>query len=449
MIAKRTFDIVVATIEASLAPMAATGMLVDGVLTDSTSFGGATTNTRFRIASMTKSFTAALTLLLRDEGVLELETPVRDLAPELTPLDAATERAWPAAPTPLTLRHLLTMSSGLPEDDAWADRHLDCSASEFEAMLQTGVFSIFAPGTSYEYSNIGYGSIGRVIERVTGRTAQDLIVERILAPLGMASTGWKVPDADVDWAKPYRKVADGVEIEPHLPGDGVIAPMGGLWSTVEDLARWVRFLSDPTRPGPVSAGSRLEMAAIHTPIMAEANLPLGGGYGMGLTRFFDRIAGPVIGHSGGLPGYGSNMSWQADGSIGIIALANITYARMFSMNRIVMRNLVQSTVSDLGPMGDIGSRLVALLNDWSDVDADALFADNVGPDESFARRRAQASRLVDEHGPFEVVVVEPKHHARATITLLGTRSHRLLTCELSRSPHAEARVQHYRVLEEP
>ena len=102
-------------------------------------------STRYRIASMTKSFTAAAVLSLRDEGILSIDIPVDEYAPELTAI------CHTVSGTRITLRHLLSMTSGLATDDPWADRHLDATADEMNALYQDGAVYAFAPGTHFEY----------------------------------------------------------------------------------------------------------------------------------------------------------------------------------------------------------------------------------------------------------------------------------------------------------
>src|SRR4051812_36876284 len=112
-----------------------------------------TTSTVFRIASMTKTFTAAAVLRLRDDGVLTLDEPIPGLA-----------AVKPTADSPaLTLRHLLSMQSGLTSDDPWADRHLDLGADQFDAVVAAGPLFAVPPGTAFVYSNLGFGLIGRVV----------------------------------------------------------------------------------------------------------------------------------------------------------------------------------------------------------------------------------------------------------------------------------------------
>ena len=125
------------------------GVVLDGRLAMSGGIG-ATARTVFRIASMTKSFTAATILALRDAGELRLDDEV--------PLLAGV-RATADSP-PITYRHLLTMSSGLPEDDAWADRHMDWSAADVERLVAGGLRFAYPTGTAFEYSNLGYVLLG-------------------------------------------------------------------------------------------------------------------------------------------------------------------------------------------------------------------------------------------------------------------------------------------------
>ena len=122
-----------------------------------------TADTVFRIASMTKSFTAATVLLLRDEGHLRLDDPVADHVPELQGQRASD----PGAPT-ITLRHLLSMSAGFPGDDPWGDRQQDLDPGRFTRFLERGQSFAWMPGTAFEYSNLGYAILGRVITNVDG-----------------------------------------------------------------------------------------------------------------------------------------------------------------------------------------------------------------------------------------------------------------------------------------
>ena len=193
-----------------------------------------------------------------------------------------------------------------------------------DAIVRDGVVFSGPTGSAFDYSNLGFGLLGRVVERATGRRVQDLITERFLEPLGLDRTTWVQPDHD-DWARPYRWRDGSWIAEGSDPlGDGEIAPMGGLWSTVDDVLRWVTFLSEafPARDGaddgPLSRASRREMQEMQR---FTSTMPLPGrtavnGYGYGLrVRNCNRM-GRVVAHSGGLPGYGSHMRWAVERGIG-------------------------------------------------------------------------------------------------------------------------------------
>ena len=109
----------------------------------------------FRIASMTKSFTASTAMLLRDEGLLRFDEPVGTYVPALNDLRGPT-----ADSPPITVRHLLTMASGLPTDDPWGDRLQGMELERFAELLAGGFDGVWAPGTTFEYSNLGYGMLG-------------------------------------------------------------------------------------------------------------------------------------------------------------------------------------------------------------------------------------------------------------------------------------------------
>src|SRR6187200_3138046 len=177
----------------------------------------------FRIASMTKSFTGAALMSLVVEGAVRLDEPVATYVPELA--------GWRGPTTdgpPLTVRHLASMESGLPTVDPWADRHLDLSPDGMDKLIDAGVSFTWTPGTRFEYSNLGWGLIGRVVERTAGVRPQELVAQRFLEPLGMTDTTWTRPE-HANIAEPYRWQDEAWQKEPEPLGDGTIAPMGGLW----------------------------------------------------------------------------------------------------------------------------------------------------------------------------------------------------------------------------
>ena len=227
-------------------------------------------DTVFRIASMTKSFTASAILALRDDGQLRLDDLAEDYVPEL--------RGWPLVSPDsarISIRHLLTMTAGFPTDDPWGDRQQGLPLEEFATFLAGGVSFAWAPGTRFEYSNLGYAILGRVITAVTGVAYPDYIRHLLLRPLGMTRTGYEAEEFEVPGqqtagpagvARGYRRSPGGWSEVAFDPA-GAFAPMGGIFSCVRDLTRWVAGFAAAFPPGdgeaadahPVRRASRREM----------------------------------------------------------------------------------------------------------------------------------------------------------------------------------------------
>jgi len=427
-------------------PAMAWGVVERGSLVASGSHGvGVDENTPFRIASMTKSFTAAAVLGLRDDGVLSLERPVAEYAPELADVLGPTD-----SPS-ITLRHLLSMSSGLATDDPWADRHLDASEDFMNEVYAGGVRFAVRIGDAFEYSNLGFAMIGRVVRRVTGRPVRDHVDERLIGPLAMRDTSWDQPAAA--WARPHR-VRDGVAVDEGVAplSDGEIAPMGGLWSTVADLARWVSWLDEANRgldsgTGRLRASSRREMQMMHTyvgqPGIDGVSAP--SGYGFGLLVRDDPHTGSTVGHSGGLPGYGSNMRWTRGSGIGVIGLANVTYAPMSTFTHRALTEVHTAGLvapPRIEPSENLtrrGRMLLELLRSWSDDAAHHLFADNVALDEPFDRRASRARHRLGDEPVSSLQVRASSLTSGSVVVMVGARR---VEIEFSLSP-ADGRIQEY------
>ena len=159
-------------------PGAVLGVLIDGELVwvkasgvrELDSRAPVTPDTVFRIASMTKSFTALSILKLRDEGKLSLDDPVARYVP------AAADLPYPTKDSPaLTIRHLLTHSEGFPEDNPWGDQQLARSEETMNAWIRAGIPFSNAPGMAYEYSNFGFAILGQVVAKASGQRYDDYI----------------------------------------------------------------------------------------------------------------------------------------------------------------------------------------------------------------------------------------------------------------------------------
>ena len=361
---------------------------------------------RFRIASCTKSFTAAAILLLRDRGRLSLDEPVTRYVPALTPTLPAGK---PEAPT---LRMLLSMSGGLPTDDPWADRQESLTAAAFDAVLRAGVRFAAVPGTRFEYSNLGYALLGRVIEEVSGKAYPAFVTENLLQPLGLAETGFDpaaVPAGRM--AMGFRPTEVGWQALPFT-GPGAFSAIGGAVTTTGDLVRWANWLSAAFRPeevenGPLSAASRREMQHIHCMIPPEPgeNLRLRG-YGYGLNIEHDARFGAIVSHSGGYPGFSAHMRWHPQTGLGVLAFENATYSGAWMPVTTALERLLEAAFENEAAAAEPPAtvrmlaaglcRLVA--NGWDDGLADEIFLENVALDRPYAERAADLAAIREKAG---------------------------------------------------
>lgn len=293
-----------------------------------------TPDTLFRIASMSKAFTALAVLKLRDEGKLSLDALAETYVPELA--------AWtyPTADSPrIRVRDLLNHTGGFVTDDPWGDRQQVLTEAEFTRMLQDGVPFTRAPQTAFEYSNFGYALLGRIVTNVSGRPYNDYIEAEIMRPLGMTSSGYDVFASPQDRrALGYRWENDAWSREPDMR-HGVFGSMGGVQTSAEDYARWIAFLlsawpaRDGPETGPVRRSTVREMAqgsnfASPRSRPGRDGQPCAGSgaYGMGLQAATDCELGVYLAHGGGYPGYGSFMILMPERGTGLFAFANRTYA---------------------------------------------------------------------------------------------------------------------------
>ena len=288
----------------------------------------------FRIASMSKSFTALAILKLRDEGKLSLDAPAERYLPQLA------SWRYPTSDSPrITVRNLLTHSAGFVEDNPWGDRQQVMNEDEFTAVLAAGVPFARAPGLQMEYSNLGYATLGRIIATVSGRSYQSYIRDELMRPLGMESTTFDIFASPPERrAIGYRWEANHWTREPDMK-DGAFGAMGGVETSAHDYAKWVAFLLSawPARDGPdagpvrrstvreIVTGSNFVVARMRNPAAGGAPCRQAITYAMGWGVSDDCDLGRMVAHSGGYPGYGSNVLLLPDQGVGIFAFASRTY----------------------------------------------------------------------------------------------------------------------------
>ena len=288
----------------------------------------------FRIASMSKAFTALSILKLRDEGKLRLDDPAELYVPEL--------KVWsyPTSDSPkITVRNLLNHNAGMVEDNPWGDRQQVLSEAEFSALLRSGVPFARSPGLAMEYSNLGYALLGRIIANVSGQPFQEYIRAHLMAPLGMTSTTYDIfASTPARRAIGYRWQDNQWVREPDMK-DGAFGAMGGVETSASDYARWVAFLlsawpaRDDPDSGPVRRSTVREIVTGSNFAAAQMRNPAAGGapcrqavaYGMGWGIADDCDIGRIVSHTGGYPGYGSVGILLPDKGVGIFAFSNRTY----------------------------------------------------------------------------------------------------------------------------
>ncbi len=322
-------------------PGMAWGVIVDGRLVHTGTLGVQDTTTQapvsadsvFRIASMTKSFTAVAILALRDAGKLSLDDPAEKYVPELAAL------AYPTSDSPrITIRHLLSHAAGFPEDNPWGDQQLALSDAQMTALMQQGIPFSNPPGLAYEYSNYGFAILGRIVATVSGTPYRDYLRSRVLDPLGLSATTLDAPAVPpARLVHGYRWEDERWKEEPPLP-DGAFGAMGGMLTSLRDLSRYVAWMMDawPARDGadsgPLRRASRREMQQVWRAGPALVRRSPGGavqltagGYGYGLRVAQSCEFGHIVSHSGGLPGFGSLMRWYPDHGLGVVAMGSLTY----------------------------------------------------------------------------------------------------------------------------
>lgn len=416
-------------------PGLAFGIVIDGELAygkglgvrDVSSNAPADLDTAFRIASMTKSFTALSILKLRDEGRLSLEDPVAKHVKELAGL------AYPTRDSaPLTIRQLLTHSEGFPEDNPWGDRQLAIGDEVFARWLSAGIPFSTAPGTAFEYSNYGFAILGQVVARASGLRYRDYVEQKILRPLGMTSTRWEPSSVPADHLAKGYQWKDGAWTEEPALADGAFGAMGGLITTGRDLARYIAFLLSAWPPrddpdsGPVRRSSLREMqqSGRFQGLAATRATPEGPtrvtattyGYGIAFSQECDwRL---IVAHSGGLPGFGSMMRMLPEQGVGVFVMANRTYAPTGGMAREaieILRGtgaLVPRELPASATLLSMREHIASLLDRWDDGEARALAADNFFLDRPLTERRDEIARLRERHGHCRAGDLRPENWLR-------------------------------------
>ncbi|MFN3848810.1 MAG: serine hydrolase domain-containing protein [Spirosomataceae bacterium] len=365
----------------------------------------------YRIASMSKSFASVAILQLRDAGKLKLDDPVWKYIPELK------GQKYSADSPDITVRHLLTHAAGFPEDNPWGDRQLGISESEMLKMFKKGISFSNEPGIAYEYSNMGFAMLGQIIKNVSGQSYQSYIINKIWKPLGMNNTYWdytKVPDNQL--VRGYRWLREQY-IEQPFEGDGAYGIMGGMLTTIEDFAKYMSFHQKAyqvTAPNsPILKKSSLKEMHFPANFNSMSNRGFTGsgepcnnvsfyGYGLRIDQNCNQIRS--IGHSGGLPGFGSDWKIVPQYGIGIVTFTNGTYGSAALMNNQMIPYIIEKAgISPIPfPVSPIlkqrQNELVKLLPSWENAEKTGIFAENFFMDYFPDLLKAEAEGIFEKAG---------------------------------------------------
>ena len=447
-------------------PGIAYGLIKDGELIHFNGFGetvidsGVSPNQEsiFRIASMTKSFTAMAILLLRDRGRLRLDDDITIYLPWTDSIGI------PDFGHPITIRDLLTMNAGFPTDDPWGDRQESLEIEAFDDLVSQGLSFTRAPRMGFEYSNLGYALLGRIITVTSGIDYLEFVANEIHAPLEMSSTTFHQSNVvPAQFVQGYAEFASGFVPEP-LTIPGAFSPMGGLLSSVADLAKWVAgFQSawNESSQHPLQKWSRREMqepqrhartAASHDD-HANKIKSITTSYAFGLMVDDDSILGRFVSHSGGYPGFGSHMRWHPASGWGIVTLGNRTYAPMIfvaseALNIIIRDHVPAKTYSESDVWFETSSAMNVveeLLTNWDNQLADDWFAVNMDLDQPRNERmNAILAQVVSgantSRVPGSLTTTTPAHAKWQVASDSG-----LIEVEILMSPNTPPKIQTLKV----
>lgn len=277
-------------------------------------------DSRFRLASVSKQFTAAAILRLQDEGVLSVEDPVCRWVDPCPP-------AW----APIRLHHLLSHTSGIPDLMArpgWGVRRVT-SASPEELTADSARYGLqFPPGTKVRYNNAGYNLLGHVVQKASGLPLQDYLRDAFFVPLGMADTGFEDDMSDVVMG--YANLGGGPTPQPGH-NVSIIFGAGALYSTLDDLLVWQRALHGGRL---LSPESYRQMIADHAPADTpdERGRPRRDwGYGLFSNALGRRVRPDFLDrqiyHTGSWSGFRNMVTHQPDEDVTVIVLSNNYHQR--------------------------------------------------------------------------------------------------------------------------
>jgi len=259
--------------------------------------------TKFRLGSLTKQFTAAAILLLEERGKLRTDDLVAKYLPDA-----------PASWAKITLANLLTHTSGIPNFTSFPD-YSTTEATPTTPEQLVGRFRdkplSFQPGEKWEYSNSGYVLLGYLLEKIGGQRYQDFVRDNLFAPLGMTESGYDSRAAIIlHRAAGYSPGANG-PVNAGYIDMSIPFSAGALYSTTEDLWRWEQGLF---------GGKVLTTASLK-----KMTTPFKNDYAYGLAVRTTH-GYTVLEHGGGIEGFNTQLAYDPDGKLAVIVLGNLNGA---------------------------------------------------------------------------------------------------------------------------
>ncbi len=272
---------------------------------------------RFRLASLSKQFTAAAILKLQDEGKLSVDDPVCDYIDDC-----------PAAWAPIRLSHLMAHTSGIPDLMArpgWGQTRVTPTAID-ELTANSKQYRLqFEPGTKLRYDNAAYNLLAAVVEAVSGQTLIDFLSDSFFRPLGMKDTGIDIDGGDHGLVTGYANLSGGLTPQTQA-NTSIVYGAGALYSTLDDMLVWTRALHGGHL---LSERSYRQMIADHAPAdqPSERGRPRRDwGFGLFTNSLGQRMDRPFaerqIYHTGSWSGFRNLALYQPDSEVTVIVLSN-------------------------------------------------------------------------------------------------------------------------------
>jgi len=288
---------------------------------------------KFRIASLTKQFTAACVLILQERGLLHVQEQISKYLDDVPP-------AWKG----VTIHQLLTHTAGIPNPDYSGKQYANIQrtgATPKQLVALVGNRPLdFGPGTKWNYSNTGYILLGMLVEKVSGQSYSEFLRSNIFQPLGMNDSGY---DRETDILK---RRASGYQIKDgHLANTDFIdmsTPFsaGGIYSTVEDMYRWNEALSESGKL--LSADSLKQMFTEYPEATHEGQHY---GYGVAISRRkFGRL---LYYHGGGVEGFSSSIQRYPNDRVCIVVLSNLDSYKPWELGDHIASDLFSQPLSTL------------------------------------------------------------------------------------------------------